>query len=265
VTAVPRGPRLHWRWSRPASWQVTLAAALLALGFLIAVQFQSEAPRSRYSTQERPPLVETALELSARQQALKDDIVALRSQIQQLEKNVSADDATLAGLNDELVQARIAAGLIELSGPGVALQLDDAHGPLPPDASAADYRVQAEDLRDLLAALWLSGAEAIAINGERVSVTTSVSDIGGTVLVNSAYLAPPYVVRAIGGGDLYDRLIASDGLRQLLDGGMQPFGLDLRAGPLDDVDVPAYSGNVRLVEARPEASPSPTLPPGAAP
>ena len=259
------GLHLGLQWRRPASWQVTLALALLALGFLVAVQFQSETPRARYSTQERPPLVETALELSARQQALKDDIVALRSQIQQLENDVSADDAVVAGLNDQLVQARIAAGLVALSGPGVALQLDDAHGPLPPDASASDVRVQAEDLRDLLAALWLSGAEAVAINGERVTVTTPITDIGGTVLVNSTYLAPPYVVRAIGAAGLYDRLVASDGLRQLLDTRVQPFGLDLRAGPLDEVDVPAYSGNARLVEARPEASASPSAPPGVTP
>ena len=250
---------------RPASWQITLAAALLALGFLIAVQFQSQPPRARYSTQERPPLVETALDLSARQAALKDAIVALRAQVQQLENGVAEDDATVAGLNDQLVQVRVAAGLVELSGPGVALQLDDAHGPLPPDAGAADYRVQAEDLRDLLAALWLSGAEAVAINGERTTVTTAITDIGGTVLVNSAYLAPPYVVTAIGGPALYDQLVASDGLRQLLEARVQPFGLELRAGKVDPAVVPAYSGNIRVVEARPVPTQAPTATPGGAP
>ena len=252
--------RSHW----PATWQVTLAAALLGLGFLLAVQLQSQPPRARYSTQERPPLVQTALELSAQQDALKDRIVALRAEIHELEEDVSAEDVAVAALNDELVQARIAAGLVALAGPGLALQFDDAHEPLPPNAGASEYRVQAEDLRDLLTALWLSGAEAIAINGERVTVTTAVADIGGTVLVNSAYLAPPYVITAIGGAELYDRFVASDLLRTLLDARVQPFGLQLSAGPLDAVDVPAYSGNIRLVEARP--APSPTAPsPGATP
>ena len=252
--------RLDLRWRRPATWQVTLAAALLALGFLVAVQFQSQTPRARYSTQERPPLVETALDLSARQDALKERIVELRAQIGQLESDVSEGDVEVSALNDELVEARIAAGLVALSGPGLALQFDDAQGPLPPDASASEYRVQAEDLRDLLTALWLSGAEAIAINGERITVTTAVTDIGGTVLVNSAYLAPPYVITAIGGAELYERFIASDGLRYLLEARVQPFGLGLSAGPLDEVDVPAYSGNIRLVEARAVASPSPAAP-----
>ena len=257
------GGRLGLRWRRPASWQITLAAALLALGFLVAIQFQSQTPRARYSTQERPPLVETALQLSERQEALKDGIVELRAEIQALENDVSAGDAEVAALNGQLIEARNAASLVDLKGPGVALQFDDAAGPLPPDASASDYRVQAEDLRDLLTALWLSGAEAVAINGERITATTAIIDIGGTVLVNSAYLAPPYVVTAIGGGDLYDQLISSGLLRRLLEERVQPFGLELRAGPLDEVEVPAYSGNIRLVEARPV--PTPSAAPGATP
>ena len=52
------------------SWQITLGAALLALGFLIAAQLASEGPRVRYTTQERTPLLETARELQAQQDDL---------------------------------------------------------------------------------------------------------------------------------------------------------------------------------------------------
>lgn len=251
------GPHLDLRWHRPASWQITLAVSLFALGFLVAVQLQSQGPRARYSTQERPPLVETALDLSARQDALKQRIVELRAQIQELEGVAAEEDVRVARLNDALLEARVAAGLVDLEGPGVGLQLDDAHGPLPAGANTADYRVQAEDLRDLLNALWLNGAEAVAINGERITVTTAITDIGGTVLVNAAYLAPPYVVTAIGPEDLYERLIASDALAALVERRVQSFGLDLRAGPLDEVLVPAFSGTIRLVESRPAPTASP--------
>lgn len=246
---------------RPASWQVTLAAALLALGFLVAVQIQSQSPRARYSTQERPPLVETAVELSQRQDALKASIVDLRAQIQAQENDVAADDATVAALNAQLITARAAAGLTDVTGAGVALQFDDAPGTLPPGANQSDYRVQAEDLRELLTALWLSGAQAVAINDERIVTSSAITDIGGTVLVNSAYLAPPYTITAIGGPRLYDQLTASDLLRQLLETRVQPFELQLRAGKLDSVTVPAYAGTLRLVEARSEPSPAPTATP----
>ena len=38
------------RWSGVASWQVTLGLALLALGFLMAAQLQSQVPRTSYTT-----------------------------------------------------------------------------------------------------------------------------------------------------------------------------------------------------------------------
>jgi uncharacterized protein YlxW (UPF0749 family) len=251
------GARLGLRWRRPASWQVALAVALLALGFLVAVQLQSQSPRARYTSQERPPLVATALELSTRQDDLEASILALRGQIQDLENGAATNDAEVAALNAQLQDARRAAGLVDVAGPGVALQFDDAPGPLPPGATASEYRVQAEDLRDLVAALWLSGADAVAINGERIVIATAITDIGGTVLVNSAYLAPPYVVTAIGDAKLYDDLIASDALHLLIDSRIQPFGLRLGAGQLAEVHIPAYAGGLRLVDARPEGSSSP--------
>jgi uncharacterized protein YlxW (UPF0749 family) len=257
--------RLGLAWRRPASWQVALAGALLALGFLVAVQLQSQSPRARYTTQERPPLVATALELTKRQDDLEAAIVALREQIEDLETGAASNDAQVAAMNARLQEARSAAGLLDMSGPGAALQLDDAPGPLPPGATASEYRVQAEDLRDLVAALWLSGADAIAINGERIVAATAITDIGGTVLVNSAYLAPPYVVTAVGDPSLYDQLVGSDGLRILIESRVQPFGLRLGAGQLDHVVIPAYAGGLRLVEARPTAGPAPTPSAGATP
>ena len=63
------------------TWQVTLGAALLGLGFLIAAQLASEGPRVRYTTQERTPLLETATGLQAQQDELKERLLELRTQI----------------------------------------------------------------------------------------------------------------------------------------------------------------------------------------
>jgi uncharacterized protein YlxW (UPF0749 family) len=67
------------------SWQVTLGLALLALGFLIAAQLRAEGPRVRYTTQERSPLVETALALQQDQDALKARILDLNARIRALQ------------------------------------------------------------------------------------------------------------------------------------------------------------------------------------
>jgi cell division protein FtsB len=67
------------------TWQVTLGLALFALGFLIAAQLAAEGPRVRYTTQERSPLVGTALELQRQQDELRAQIDALGEQIQGLQ------------------------------------------------------------------------------------------------------------------------------------------------------------------------------------
>ncbi len=242
---------------RPASWQVALFAALVVVGFLVAAQVRAEAPRVRYTTQERAPLVETVLALQAQQESLKEQILALRQQMQVIEDEAAGSDALVGQLNEALLGARVAAGLVALEGPGLVLQLDDSPVSVPPGGVLADYRVGAHDLRSVVDELWLAGAEAIAVNGERVVPATSILDIGGTVLVNSAYLAPPYQVAAIGPADLYDVLVASPGFVELIQARADPFGIRVSFAQPDSVVVPAYAGSVTLRYARPPA-PSPT-------
>ena len=129
------------------SWQITLGVALLALGFLIAAQLASDGPRVRYTTQERTPLVETANELQAQQDELKARILELRSQIQGVEVQGEGSADLVRQLNTKLEQARVAAGLIALTGTGIVIQLDDSKAPVPPGGSESDYLVGSRDIR----------------------------------------------------------------------------------------------------------------------
>jgi len=239
------------------SWQVTLSVALLALGFLIAAQLAAEGPRVRYTTQERAPLIETVSELQATHEDLARRILDLRDQITRIEGEGSGAAAIVKQLNAELESARIAAGLIPLEGPGVVFRLEDAAQPQP-GGNASDSLVTARDVRTLVAELWLAGAEAIAVNGERVTSTTAVIDIGGSVLVNSAYVTGPYQVAAIGPTDLYDRVAASVSFSAFVGARVERYGIRLSFAEGDAVDVPAFAGTVRVEYAIPAtASPTP--------
>ncbi len=240
------------------SWQVTLAIALAALGFLIAAQLRSEGPRVRYTTQERSPLIETALSLQRNQDALKTRILQLNDEIRDLQGRGEGAAAVVRDLNDQLEDARIAAGLVPLEGPGLVLQLDDSTLSIPSGATASDYVVTAQDLRTVVDALWEAGAEAIAINGERVVAVTAISDIGGTILVNYAYLTAPYQVTALGPKGLYDRLTAVDSFAELVRTRADAFGLQIGFAEPEKVVVPAYAGPINLAAGRPlTESPAP--------
>jgi uncharacterized protein YlxW (UPF0749 family) len=240
------------------TWQVTLGFALFALGFLIAAQLAAEGPRVRYTTQERSPLVETALGLQRQQDALKRQIVALRDQIKALEEQGQGTTATVRDLNSRLEQARIAAGLIPLRGTGLVLRITDSARSRPANANETDYLVTARDIRTVVDELWLAGAEAIDVNLERVTTSTGILDIGTTILVNSAYLAPPYTVSAIGPPDMLDQLGLSQGWREFVQTRGSAFGLGISFIESKTVDVPQFAGGLNLRESHAVPSGEPT-------
>jgi uncharacterized protein YlxW (UPF0749 family) len=224
------------------SWQVTLSIALLVLGFLIAAQLSAERPRIRYTSQERAPLVETVLGLQSQQNALKDRILALRAQISSLEAQLPTSAAEEKTLNAELEKARIASGLAQLTGPGLVFKLEDADGAV--GNGTTEGLVTSRDVRVLVEELWLAGAEAISVNGERITTTTAILDIGNSILVNNAYLAPPYEISAIGPTDLYKRVSDSASFVEFVSSRIDPSGIKLSFAELDKVTVPAFAGTV---------------------
>lgn len=243
-----------------AGWQITLGVALLSLGFLIAAQLRSEAPRVSYASNERVPLVETAQGLQTQQDALKQRLLDLRAEIQDAESQGQGSAAVVQDLDERLRQARVEAGLAALQGPGLILQLRDSTNVVPPGGNPTDYRVSARDVRTVVEELWLAGAEAIAVNGERVTAATAIIDIGGSVLLNAAYLSPPYQISAIGPSGLFDQVNGSVSFQEFIRMRVEAFGLQVGFAEPKDVLVPAYAGTINLRYARPVA-PSPSAGP----
>ncbi len=237
-------------------WRVALGLALAALGFLIAAQVRTEAPRVRYTTLERAPLVETAVQLQAQQEGLQASILDLREQIREAERGTEGSSALVGTLTGQLDSARLAGGLIGLTGPGLVIQVEDAEDLAPDGQVTTDRRVNARDVRTIVEELWLAGAEAVAVNSERINGLSGFLDVGGSILANASYLVPPYQVVAIGDAQLYDRLTASPGFTEWIRARVQPYGLRVRYAELGDAEVPAFAGAVQLRYTRPAPSSS---------
>jgi uncharacterized protein YlxW (UPF0749 family) len=253
VTIQP-APAQRSRLRGIASWHVTLGLALLVLGFVVVAQLQSDGPRALYASDERGPLVQTAIGLQTQQDGLKAQILDLRTQISDLETKGQGSVAAATDLGQRLQDARLAAGLIALQGPGIVLQLRDSDQTVLPGDNPNDYLVDASDVRIVVEQLWLAGAEGVAVNGERITTGTAILDIGGTVLVNSAYLAPPYQISAIGPPDLLDRLTASIGFRIFVQNRAQAPGIQIDVAEPSSVSLPAYAGTITLRYAQPDPS-----------
>jgi uncharacterized protein YlxW (UPF0749 family) len=112
-----------------------------------------------------------------------------------------------AAVARQLADLQVATGIGPVTGPGLVVRLDDAASTDDADADRGGQvsagRVLDHDLQDAANGLWAAGAEALAINGVRLSSLTAIRSAGEAILVDFLPLTPPYTLRAIGDpGDL---------------------------------------------------------------
>jgi uncharacterized protein YlxW (UPF0749 family) len=131
-------------------------------------------------------------------------------------------------------------------GPGIQVTVDDA-----PGAPSFKQKVQAPDLQKLVNGLWQVGAEAISINGQRLTSLSSIRDAGSAITVNYVSLRPPYTVSAIGNPKTIGaRLLDTAGGQALLTL-QSTFGLQFDVNTKDSMLLPA-ANRVTLRTAQPE-------------
>lgn len=128
--------------------------------------------------------------------ALEAEVDALSDEVRTLQE-AALDDVDPA-LAAELEAGQVASGAVPVTGPGLRIVLTDA----PRDADVREddlsTRVQDIDLQVVANGLWAAGAEAIAINGERLTATSAIRISGLVVRVDLVPLVSPYRVEAIG-------------------------------------------------------------------
>ena len=238
------------RLSRP-QWAISVALGLAIIGFVGAAQWNSSLARQEFITSAQRVLISEAEQLQRQQETLRDEIEAADARVQTFQEADAGSQAVLQQLNDDLLAARLAAGLDPVRGPGVIVEIADSDRPVPEGESGTNYIVLVDDLRDLVTALWGAGAEAITVAGgggpaERIVATTSIDGAGPAILINSARLSPPYRIEAIGPAGLHDRFLAHPSYLARVARRIEAYGLPFASEPRDELELAAFIGNTRL-------------------
>ena len=236
----------------PASWAISIALALCVVGFVGAIQWNSSLARETFTTTAQQTLARQVTALEAEQNDLRGQIATAEADVRRVQDESTSDSAALKQLNDELAGARLQVGLTPVTGPGVIVEIADSKRVVPPGENPSNFIVLVDDLRDIVAALWSSGAEAISINDERLVATSSIYGVGASVLVNTAFLSPPFRIQAIGGDGLLDRFQASAAFRGRVALRIDNFGLEFAAQAAGDLQIPAFVGSTRFRWAVPQ-------------
>jgi uncharacterized protein YlxW (UPF0749 family) len=227
-------------------WAVSIAGALAVIGFVGYAQWNGSPERAQFATSVQQVLADQVSKLEDEQEDLRAQLAAAEAQVLDFQTASTTSSSALAEVNRRLEDARLAAGLTALRGPGVVIEISDSKRVIPDGENPANYIVLVDDLRDMVAALWASDAEAIAINGERLVATSSIYGVGASILVNTAFLSPPFRIEAIGSDGLLDRFTENAAFKGRVAQRIDVFGLEFASQATEALDLPAFVGNTRF-------------------
>ncbi len=132
-------------------------------------------------------------------------------------------------------------GLSGVKGPGIAIKLDDA--PARQDDTPLDFLIiHDQDIKFVLNDLKKAGAQAIAINGERIVPMSEQVCAGPTIRINGNRHPVPYVIEAIGDPDvLYNSMVESDWIAN-----MSQFGVRVEVTQSKEIVLSKFSSADKL-------------------
>lgn len=178
---------------------------------------------------------------------LEERLAALRARVDRLS---SGDDEQLRKLRALVDDAAALSGGTAIDGPGYVVTLADA-----PDAKRdrldSDSRILDVDIQAVVNELWAAGAEAIAVNGQRIIATTAIRNAGAAVLVNYRILSSPYRIEAIGPSETIAERFEASAIAGHFREWSSIYGLGFEATADPDLRLPAYGGSIRFRYARP--------------
>ena len=183
---------------------ISLTVLFFLLGILIIMSVKSYASTLNQAENSNQQLVEYIEKLESDTAELEQQILAVRSEIDQIHSQQTDGETLISELNTTLNQLNTYAGLTQIQGEGIRIVIDDntvgaelAKKANPLTYNPELYIVHYRDLLHITKAL-ANEAEAIAINDIRLNDNYSIRCVGTVIMVNSIRLAPPYTIDIIG-------------------------------------------------------------------
>ena len=235
-------------------WAVSVAVGLGLIGFVGAAQWNSSLARQQVITSAQGVLVRQAEQLQREQEQLRAEIAEAEERVQSFQERDEGSQSAQQRLNEDLAEARLIAGLTDVVGPGLVIEIADSQREVPLGEPQANYLVLVDDLRDIVGALWASGAEAITISGslaenapaERLVANSSIQGVGAAILVNTAPLVPPYRIEAVGPDGLHARFLSHPTYLARVARRVEAYGLQFASEARDELTLNEFVGTTRL-------------------
>lgn len=230
----------------PTGWRLAAPVVLAVSGMMFALSARAsdgeDLRGGRYT--ELTDLVRAE---EQRASELTERLESLQREVETLAAAEAQTDGGSPNAVDWAEQLRPIAGLSAVTGPGIAVSLDDAALPaegraMPSGTTYDDYVVHQQDVEGVVNALWAGGAEAMTVMDQRVVSTSAVRCVGNVLILHGRVYSPPFTISAI--GDV-------EGMNQALDDSeavasyrswADYIGLGYQVTTSDELTMPAYDG-----------------------
>lgn len=181
-----------------------LAAGLVLAALVVTVGAAQARVAAPVVAKEREELIDRIDRETAAADKLEGSVDKLRDDVSARQREALKHSG--GGDKSELVG--ILSGAVQVHGPGVKLVVNDAKeatsGGNGDPRETSDFsdtgRVRDRDMQRVVNGLWESGAEAVSINGQRLTALSAIRAAGDAILVDNKPLVPPYTVLAVGNG-----------------------------------------------------------------
>lgn len=182
---------------------------VILFGVMIAVSAVRTEQQRPAAAAERDQLVAQLQARQTRLDSLQSELSALQGEVASLQRSASTARTLERDTQTTLNQVAAITGAAAVTGPGIQIRASNA-----PDSvgGVADGVILDTDLQSLVNALWSAGAEAVSINGHRLTSLSAIRFAGSAITVDYKSLTPPYTIDAIGDPDtLPARLLETPG------------------------------------------------------
>ncbi|MGL5405282.1 MAG: DUF881 domain-containing protein [Propionibacteriaceae bacterium] len=176
-------PRLH----------ILGLVGIIIIGLMLGLAAAQTHSTKTSRTEERIDLIARVKNSEKHHEELESRLAELSKSVTEARDQSLGQGSEASSLRSQLDKLQIAAGSTSVTGSGMVITLDDAT-----NATAARGRVLDIDLRQIVNGLWEAKAEAIAINGQRLTPNTAIRGAGDAITVNYKSLTHPYKIEAIG-------------------------------------------------------------------
>lgn len=217
-------------------------------GVLSAVQYRTQASVSPSLSTTRVETLSAVLhDVEQQRDALQKELEEARKQVRKYEQSASEGTKFTKALQSELEKLRLVAGLTPVGGPGLSVVLEDSTLSAKPGEDPNVFIVHYEDILQVTNELFSAGAEAVAVNNQRLIATSEIRCAGPIILINGIRLASPYVIHAIGDPKaLESALKFRGGIVETLQ------SVDIRVRIVHEpfLAIPAYTGGLLFEHAK---------------